>query len=189
MHSKCSLIQTERKVMSPIWVGRPKPRPLPNGPIRTEGSLPGHCGWNTNRHAPVHLQSDFFPATEHISWRHQIRWAFFHCGRAMPYHKRLVVGFPGQVLWDFWWTKWQCYRLSTSMSVSPANAHSTVCSTFTNHSTADTIHRGYFYCVDLVHGSALHGGLCAACREKHTIFSNESACLTASNFRKEVVNN
>jgi hypothetical protein len=32
---------------------------------------------------------------------------------------------------DLWWTKWHWCRFSPSTSVSPANSHSTVCSTFT----------------------------------------------------------
>jgi hypothetical protein len=41
--------------------------------------------------------------------------------------------------------------------------------------------------VDRVHGSALHGGRCAACCEAYTNFANESACLTADNVWNEVV--
>jgi hypothetical protein len=37
---------------------------------------------------------------------------------------------PGQVMWDLWWTKWHWGRFSPSTSVSPANFHSTDCSTF-----------------------------------------------------------
>jgi hypothetical protein len=37
---------------------------------------------------------------------------------------------PGQVTWDLWWTKWHLGRFSPSTSVSPANSHSTDCSTF-----------------------------------------------------------
>jgi hypothetical protein len=33
-------------------------------------------------------------------------------------------------LWDLWWTKWHWGRFSPSNSVSPANCHSTDCSTF-----------------------------------------------------------
>jgi hypothetical protein len=36
----------------------------------------------------------------------------------------------GQVVWDLWWTKWHWGRFSPSTSVSPANLHSTDCSTF-----------------------------------------------------------
>jgi hypothetical protein len=36
---------------------------------------------------------------------------------------------PGLVMWDLWWTKWRCGRFSPSSSVSPANLHSTNCST------------------------------------------------------------
>jgi hypothetical protein len=35
-----------------------------------------------------------------------------------------------QVTWDLWWTKWHWGRFSPSTSVSPANFHSTDCSTF-----------------------------------------------------------
>jgi hypothetical protein len=37
----------------------------------------------------------------------------------------------GLVKWDLWWTKWRWGRFSPSTSVSPANFHSTNCSTFT----------------------------------------------------------
>jgi hypothetical protein len=33
--------------------------------------------------------------------------------------------------WDLWWTKWSWGRFSPSTSVSPANFHSTNCSTIT----------------------------------------------------------
>jgi hypothetical protein len=32
---------------------------------------------------------------------------------------------PGLVTWDLWWTKWRWGRISPSISVSPANLHST----------------------------------------------------------------
>jgi hypothetical protein len=105
----------------------------------------------------------------------------------MSYFRRLVVDFPSQVLWDLLWTKWQWAWFSPSISISPANAHSTTCSTFINHSIADSMPKEYFYYVDRVHGSALHGGRCAACREAHTNFADESACLTANNFRNKVI--
>jgi hypothetical protein len=38
---------------------------------------------------------------------------------------------PGLVMWDLWWTKWHWGRFSPSTSVSPANLHSTNCSTIT----------------------------------------------------------
>jgi hypothetical protein len=34
-----------------------------------------------------------------------------------------------QVMWDLWWTKWHWRRFSPTTSVSPANLHSTNCST------------------------------------------------------------
>jgi hypothetical protein len=34
-------------------------------------------------------------------------------------------------MWDLWWTKWRWGRLSPSISVSPANLHSTNFSTIT----------------------------------------------------------
>jgi hypothetical protein len=37
----------------------------------------------------------------------------------------------GLVKWDLWWTKWRWGRFSLSTSVSPANLHSTNCSTIT----------------------------------------------------------
>jgi hypothetical protein len=37
----------------------------------------------------------------------------------------------GGVLWDLWWTKWRWGRFSPSTSASPANLHSTNCSTIT----------------------------------------------------------
>jgi hypothetical protein len=36
---------------------------------------------------------------------------------------------PGLVMWDLWWTKWHRGRFSPSTLVSPANLHSTNCST------------------------------------------------------------
>jgi hypothetical protein len=42
-----------------------------------------------------------------------------------------------------------------------------------------------FYFVDQFHGSVLHGDLGTACHEAHTIFADESACLTADNVRNE----
>jgi hypothetical protein len=33
-------------------------------------------------------------------------------------------------MWDLWWTKWHWSKFSLSTSVSPANSHSTDCSTF-----------------------------------------------------------
>jgi hypothetical protein len=44
--------------------------------------------------------------------------------------------------------------------------------------------RDYFYCVDQVHGSVLNDGQCAARRETHTNFADESACLTILNANK-----
>jgi hypothetical protein len=38
---------------------------------------------------------------------------------------------PGLVMWDLWWTKWRWGWFSPSTSVSPANLHSTNCSTIT----------------------------------------------------------
>jgi hypothetical protein len=51
----------------------------------------------------------------------------------------LVAGFPrrrpgfepGSGHMDLWWTKWRWGRFSPSISVSPANFHSTNCSTIT----------------------------------------------------------
>jgi hypothetical protein len=44
--------------------------------------------------------------------------------------RRLVVGSsPGHVIWDLWWTKWHWGRFSPSTERSPANSHSTDCST------------------------------------------------------------
>jgi hypothetical protein len=34
-------------------------------------------------------------------------------------------------MWDLWWTKWHWGRFSPSTSVSPANSHSSDCSTLT----------------------------------------------------------
>jgi hypothetical protein len=38
---------------------------------------------------------------------------------------------PGLVKWDLWWRKWRWGRFSPSTSASPANLHSTNCSTIT----------------------------------------------------------
>jgi hypothetical protein len=47
------------------------------------------------------------------------------------------------------------------------------------------MYREYFYFVDLVHGSVLRGGQCAACCKSHTNFADESACLMADNVWNE----
>jgi hypothetical protein len=44
-----------------------------------------------------------------------------------------------------------------------------------------------FYSVDQFHDSALHDDVGAACREEHTDFADESACLTAGNIKHEIV--
>jgi hypothetical protein len=45
------------------------------------------------------------------------------------------------------------------------------------------MYRKYFYFVDRFHSSVLHGDWCAACREAHTNFAEESARLMADNVR------
>jgi hypothetical protein len=52
-------------------------------------------------------------------------------GRAIASHCGGPDSSPGQVMWDLWWTKWQWGRFYPSTSVSPANLHSTNCSTIT----------------------------------------------------------
>jgi hypothetical protein len=42
-----------------------------------------------------------------------------------------------------------------------------------------SLYRKDFYFVDRFHDCALHGERCAACREAHTNFADESACLMA----------
>jgi hypothetical protein len=37
---------------------------------------------------------------------------------------------PGQLMWDLWWKKWHWGRFSPSTLFSPANSHSSDCSTF-----------------------------------------------------------
>jgi hypothetical protein len=49
-------------------------------------------------------------------------------GRAIA---QAVSSIPGLVKWDLWWTKLRWDRFSPSTSVSPANLHSTNCSTIT----------------------------------------------------------
>jgi hypothetical protein len=46
---------------------------------------------------------------------------------------------------------------------------------------AQTRYKEYFYCVDRAHSSALHGDRCAACREVHANFADESVCLMVDN--------
>jgi hypothetical protein len=41
-----------------------------------------------------------------------------------------MISIPDRVMSDFWWTKWHWGKFSASTSVSPANSHSTDCSTF-----------------------------------------------------------
>jgi hypothetical protein len=48
------------------------------------------------------------------------------------------------------------------------------------------IQRG-FYFVDRFHGYALHGDRCTAGRAARTNFADETAYLTADNFRNEIV--
>jgi hypothetical protein len=45
--------------------------------------------------------------------------------------------------------------------------------------------REYFYFVDQVHISTLHGGQYAACYEAHMNFANESGCLMADDVWNE----
>jgi hypothetical protein len=52
---------------------------------------------------------------------------------------RLPLSFLGQIIWDFWWTKWHWGRFSLSTSVSPDNFHSTTVSIFTNDPIIDAI--------------------------------------------------
>jgi hypothetical protein len=59
----------------------------------------------------------------YISWCHAIAQAV-SC--RLPTAATRV---RAQVMWDFWCTKWHWDRFSTSTSVSPANSHSTDCST------------------------------------------------------------
>jgi hypothetical protein len=47
----------------------------------------------------------------------------------MASHRGGPGSIPGQVMWDLWWTKWHWGRFSPNTSVSPANFHSTDCST------------------------------------------------------------
>jgi hypothetical protein len=44
-------------------------------------------------------------------------------------HRGGPCSLTGLVKWDLWWTKWRWGRFSPSTSVSPANLHSTNCST------------------------------------------------------------
>jgi hypothetical protein len=79
-----------------------------------------------------------------VSWARWIQSYYFFPDSyilimIVPYLRRLLAGFPprrprsisGQVMWDLWWTKWHWGRFSPSTSVSPANFHSTNCSTVT----------------------------------------------------------
>jgi hypothetical protein len=54
-------------------------------------------------------------------------------------HRGGPASVPGQVMWDFWWTKSDWGRFSPSASVSPANSHSTNWPIFSNHTTMDAI--------------------------------------------------
>jgi hypothetical protein len=58
---------------------------------------------------------------------------FFHCciQASLASHRGGLGSSPGLVMWDLWWTKWRWGRFSPSISVSPANLHSTNCSTIT----------------------------------------------------------
>jgi hypothetical protein len=52
-------------------------------------------------------------------------------GRAIAQAVSRWLPIAGLVKWDLWWTKWRCGRFCLSTSVSPANLHSTNCSTIT----------------------------------------------------------
>jgi hypothetical protein len=41
---------------------------------------------------------------------------------------RRLCANPAHVIWDLWWIKWHWGRFSSSISISPANFHSTNCS-------------------------------------------------------------
>jgi hypothetical protein len=41
-------------------------------------------------------------------------------------------------MWDLWWTKWHWDKIYPSISVSPANSHSTNYHKFINHPINDT---------------------------------------------------
>jgi hypothetical protein len=55
-----------------------------------------------------------------------------HCsgGYSPTSHRGDPGSSTNQVMWDLWSTKWHWGRFSPSTSVSPANSHSTYCSTF-----------------------------------------------------------
>jgi hypothetical protein len=52
-------------------------------------------------------------------------------GYSLAFHRGGPDSSPDQVIWDVLWTKWHWGRFSPSISVSPANLHSTNCSTIT----------------------------------------------------------
>jgi hypothetical protein len=52
-------------------------------------------------------------------------------GQSLASHRGGPGSSPGLVMWELWWTKWRWGRFSPSTSVSPANLHSTNCSTIT----------------------------------------------------------
>jgi hypothetical protein len=45
--------------------------------------------------------------------------------------------FPGQVMWDLWWTEWRWSNFSPRNSVSPTNSHSANYFIFINHPSTD----------------------------------------------------
>jgi hypothetical protein len=49
-------------------------------------------------------------------------------GRAIG-HRGGPGSIPVQVMWDLWWTNWRSGNFSPTTSVSPADSHSTDCST------------------------------------------------------------
>jgi hypothetical protein len=55
------------------------------------------------------------------------------CWSELQYTTSVATGFPHQVMWDLWRTKWNWGRFSLNTSVSPADFHSTDYSNPINH--------------------------------------------------------
>jgi hypothetical protein len=69
-----------------------------------------------------------FRSRSHLN-RFQLGTASLRAGRANLL-KASLGSSPGQFMWDLLCTKWNWSRFSPNTSVSPANSHSTDCSTF-----------------------------------------------------------
>jgi hypothetical protein len=123
--------------------------------LKTSGKV--DCTASNYYYRILHLVSSFFPSSSsflsplkqriklHLYSSNCIAWGQ-HDTRTYPQTSSLHIQIylvptlrsspgsnPDQVMWDLKWTTWHWGEFCPSTSVSPANSHSTNCSTFTNH--------------------------------------------------------